>query len=102
MWSACPVQAGKATELQPPVAGVRQGQREERAEDLDEEEAEGATGCLPETPGWPAPAGAPAFLPDDSKRAVSLDLHLCCFFCLFYIVPSFRTEPQGRPALEWS
>lgn len=83
MWAACPLQAGAATEQQQlHVSRVRQGQREERAEDLDEEEAEGAAGGLPETPGEPATAGTPAFLSDDGQRALSLYLHFCCFFCL--------------------
>lgn len=82
MWAACPLQAGAATEQQLHVAGVRQGQREERAEDLDEEEAEGASVRVPETTGEPAATGAPAFLPDDCERTLSLHLHLCCFCCL--------------------
>lgn len=82
MYVVCPLQAGAATEQQLHVSGVRQGQREERAEDLDEEEAEGAAGGLPETAREPAPAGTQAFLSDDSERTSSLHLHLCCFFCL--------------------
>lgn len=102
----CPLQAGAAAEQQPHVAGVGQGQREERAEDLDEEEAEGAAGSLPEAPGKPAGARTPAFLSDDGETSLSLHLHLCPFFpihriLIFYLFPLLCLHRRQQTDIQW-
>lgn len=69
----CPphLQAGAAAE-QPDVAGVWEGRWEEGAEDLDEKEAEGATGSLSETQREPEGARTQAFLWNSGEMCSSL------------------------------